>query len=102
MNVELDNNRSVHDLEAVSARGRAIGDPRAQTFLHLLNQRAFLPKDVIENHVKEYDDWIAVLNVVQGGWAKVERRGIRITDEGKEISSLIFKQASDQTQQSTT
>ena len=103
MNVEFEDDFPIYEYEreAKLAQAKVIGDRNALSLLFGLNKETFIPKEVIESHIEGYEDLMAVLNVVQAGWGKAERDGVRITDMGKRISSLMFKQVSDQTLQAT-
>lgn len=101
MNAEFGDNPLINEYEreARLAKSKVLSDRNALSFLFGLNKEKFISKESLETHIEGYDDLIAVLNVVQAGWAKAGRFGIIITDEGTEISGLIFEEATGQASQ---
>lgn len=74
-----------------AAQGAAISEEKSLILLYLLNQRSVVDRSEIEPLVNGYNDWRAVWKVVQAGWALDDKRGLVITDIGRDLAKAIFK-----------
>lgn len=73
----------------------ALLSDKSLTILHILSdpdrQNGLLNQQELGNLAEGYEDWRAVFDVVEAGWALQDPAGIVLTEEGRKMASRIFE-----------